>query len=158
MARQPTRCTATIDLLSWEPPVVEHRFEDPAITRCATLNGQLCRAMRATLDNCREAGLDRAAVAERMTEFLGETYSVDRLNADVAEAKETHVINGVRLMAFIHATRDPRILSLIAEPLGLAVVERRWLPAIDAAILEQHEAEIAERRKRAQAQVRRAMA
>lgn len=158
MVRRPTpRCDTTMDLLAWEAPVVEHRFDDPAITQAATLYGQLCRAMRATLDACREAGQDRGAVAERMSEYLGETYSADRLDADTAEGKAKHVLNAVRLMAFVHATRDPRILSLITEPLGLAVVERRWLPAIDAAILEQHEADIAERRKRAQAAVRRAL-
>lgn len=158
MAPRPNRCGATMDLLTWEAPVIEQRFSDPAITRAATLYGQLCRAMRATLDDCRAAGQDRPAIADRMSEYLGEPYSADRLNADTAESKETHVINAVRLMAFVHATRDPRILSLIAEPLGFALVERRWLPAIDAAILEQHEADIAARRKQAQAQVRRALA
>lgn len=157
MASRKSACPDTLDLLSWSPPPVEHRYEDEAVTRAATLHGRLCRAMRVTLDAARERGLSREDVAARMSEFLGEEYSAARLNADTAESKETHVINAVRLMAFVNATGDSRIISLIAEPAGLAVVDRKWLPAIEAALLEQHEAEIAERRRRAQAAVRRAM-
>jgi len=149
-----SHCPQTLDLLAWEAPAIERRFEQAHITNSAVLYDQLCLAMSRVL---RDAGLSRDEVAAGIGALLGEEYSVDRLNADTAQSKTTHVINALRLIALIRVTRDIRILSMVAEPMGYAVIERKWLPAVEAAILEQHEAEIAARRKAAQEKVRRAM-
>ena len=151
------RCSSTADLLTWTPPAPEVRFDDPVITRAATRYAQLCRAMSAVLTDVREKkGLSRDEVAARMSVYLGEEYTEARLNADTAESKETHIINPIRLEAFCDATGDSRVWSLLLEPLGLAVIERRYLPCIDAAVLAEKAEDIAAALKVAKAKVREA--
>ena len=150
-------CPSTFDLLSWEPPVVEPRFEQAHITNAEHLYAQLCMAMSQVLRDAQAAGMQREAVAATMSTFLEEEYTLDRLNADTAQSRTTHIINAVRLFALIRATRDPRIIQMIAEPIGYAVIDRKWLPAVEATILELQEAEIAERRRAARDKARRAL-
>lgn len=151
------RCTGTADLLAWKPLAPEVRFDDPMITRAATRYAQLCRAMSAVLTDVRnEKGLSRADVAARMSVYLGEDYTEARLNADTAESKDTHIINPIRLEAFCHATGDSRVWSLLLESLGLAVIERRYLPCIEAAVLAEKADDIAAALKIAKAKVREA--
>lgn len=151
------RCPSTSDLLAWTPPAPEVRFDDPVITRAATRYAQLCRAMSAVLTDVRhEKGLSREEVAARMSVYLGEDYTEARLNADTAESKDTHIINPIRLEAFCDATGDSRVWSLLLEPLGLAVIERRYLPCIEAAVLAEKAEDIAAALKIAKARVREA--
>lgn len=151
------RCPSTSDLLDWTPPAPEVRFNDPMITRAATRYAQLCRAMSAVLTEVREKkGLSREEVAARMSVYLGEEYTEARLNADTAESKGTHVISPIRLEAFCDATGDSRMWSLLLEPLGLAVIERRYLPCIEAAVLAEKAEDIAAALKIAKARVREA--
>jgi hypothetical protein len=146
------RCTMTADLLAWQPPAsTEVRFADPAVTRAASRYAQLCRALSASVA---DSGLGREEIARRMSDYLGETYTEARLNADTAESKETHIINPIRLEAFCAATGDSRVWSLLLEPLGLAVIERRYLPCIEAAILAEKADEIASALRIAKLKVR----
>jgi hypothetical protein len=128
-----------LDLLAWTPPAPVRRFEERRI-RAATLRGQLARAIAAALKDADDAGLPREAVAQRMSEFLGERVSLHVLNAYASQAREDHVISVARLVALLHATRDQRLLEMLAEPLGWAVIERRYLPMIElAAVLDRKE-------------------
>ncbi|MFV3126085.1 hypothetical protein [Niveispirillum sp. KHB5.9] len=157
--RRTLRCSRTADLLAWQAPSdAEVKFADPAVTKAASRYAQLCRAMSAVIVDARETkGLGRELIAQRMSEYLGEEYTESRLNADTAESKETHVINPLRLEAFCHAVQDWRVWSLFLEPSGLAVIERRYLPCIEVAILAEQAEELDARQKAARRRMQEAM-
>jgi len=130
--RRPTD-PAQMDLLAWQPEKVVRRFAAEMI-RAASQAARLCRGLKVSLKEC---GMTRAQVAERMGAYLGEPVSEDVLNAYVGEAKAKHIINAVRLVAFIAATGDHRPLNALLDDLGLVVVEKRYLPWIEVGILRE---------------------
>ena len=120
------------DLLDWTPPQPVRRFDDHRV-RAVSQRDRLARAVAASLKDCDDAGVTREDIASRMGEFLGERVSVNMLNAYASPARDDHTISVTRLMALLHATRDQRLLELLAEPLGWAVVDRKFLPLIELA-------------------------
>jgi hypothetical protein len=122
------RDSRTMDLLNWQPPEPAVRFEEHQV-RGATLNARICRAMAVALEECTAT---RDEVAERMSEYLGIKVSKPMLDAYVSEARDTHTINIVRFAALVHATHDWRLLSLLPELFGFAVVDERYVALIRA--------------------------
>ena len=112
--------------------------------RAATLGGSIARAIAATLRDC---GLDRAAVAKQMGEYLGQTVPKTMLDACASQARETHDMSGARLVALMHVTQDFRLLQLLADQFGLAVVERQYLPKIEEALIAEQIEKLEKRRK-----------
>jgi len=143
------RDARTLDLLDWQPPEPAVRFEEAKV-RGATLNARICRAMAVSLKEC---GLPRDEVARRMGEYLGEEVSKPMLDAYVSEARDTHTINVVRFAALVHATRDWRLLSLIPELFGFAVVDDRYVSLIRSVQIREKAAEL---ERLAEAEARRA--
>ncbi len=137
------RHPAQPDLLEWQPPETVVAFE-PAQVRAASVAASIARAVAATLRDC---GLPRDQVAERMSAYLGERVSKAMLDAYASEARREHAIPVTRLIALMHATGDRRLLQLIAEPLGWAVIEARHLPLIEVAAIREHEDELRRRRE-----------
>lgn len=137
------RHPAQPDLLEWQPPETVVAFE-PAQVRAASVAASIARAVAATLRDC---GLPRDQVAERMSAYLGERVSKAILDAYASEARREHAIPVTRLIALMHATGDRRLLQLIAEPLGWAVIEARHLPLIEVAAIREHEDELRRRRE-----------
>ena len=133
-----------LDLLAWDPPQPVARFE-PERVRGASHQQQIARAVGACLKDAEERGVGRDAIADAMTVFLGEAVSKHMLDAYASQARTEHVINLPRFMALLHATSDRRLLELIAEPMGWAVVERKHLAMIELAQL--HEAQEVLRRR-----------
>lgn len=120
----------TLDLLAWEPPSTTVSFPEDQV-RAASLRATVARAVSLSLKDCAKS---REDVAAEISEYLGEPVGKNILDAYASEAREDHVINVVRFMALIHATGDVRLLQMLAEPFGLAVVEQRYLPAIEEAM------------------------
>ena len=81
-------------------------------------------------------------MAREMGAYLGETISPDVLDKYASEAAENHIINVVRFIGLLAATKDRRLLELIAAQFDWAVIERKYLPAIDYATLLEQRAEI----------------
>jgi len=131
------------DLLGWTPPQATLAFE-AADVRGATLDARISRAVSVALQDAKGS---RATIAARMSEYLGETISRAMLDAYASVARDQHRIPVARLMALIHATGDRRLLELLAEPMGWAVIERRQLPLIRAALLREREDELRAERK-----------
>ena len=124
------------DLLDWQPPQPVQAFAAPEV-RSSTLNGRITRAVAAALRGCE---LPREAVAAGMSEFLGRTVTKNMLDAYASEARDSHTIPLDRFLALVHVTQDRRLLELLAEPMGWAVIERRYLPLIDlATVREKHD-------------------
>jgi len=127
-----------LSLLEWTPPPAIVRFEDER-TRAATLDGRICNAIKAALSDC---GLAREDVVARMSGFLGEPVSKAMLNAYTSQVRDDHRISVTRFLAVLHVTRDRRLLELLAEMMGWAVVERKHLPLIELAALHEKRDEL----------------
>jgi hypothetical protein len=143
-------------LLEWQAPQPVARFE-PARVRAATLHGQIARAVSECLRDAAAAGLKRETIAERMSAITGQRVSGAMLDAYASQAREEHSISLARFIALMQATGDRRLLELLAEPMGWAVVERADVALIELAELQAHADEVHRRVKvlQAQAKVRR---
>jgi hypothetical protein len=133
-----------MDLLAWEPPEPVARFEDRVI-RAASIAGQISHGVAAALRDADARDLGREEVARRMSGYLGERISVAMLNGYASEAREQNVISVPRLLALVHVTGDRRLLQMLAEPFGWAVIEARHLPLIEIAALREREDELRRR-------------
>lgn len=130
MARHPRPHRDQLDLLAhWQPSQTVAAFA-PETVRGASLAVSLSKAVGQAL---KSSGRSREAAARLMSDYLDEPVSEAMLNAYASEARSEHIINVVRFIALLHVTRDRRLLELIAEMFGWAVVERRFLPAIEMA-------------------------
>jgi len=140
------RDTRTLDLLSWEPrppvPVVSEET-----VRAATLATRICRAMAQALKDAKDNGIDRDTIAQRMSDFLGETVSKDMLDKYAAESSTDHNISVVRFIALIHATTDMRLLQLVSEQFGHSVLPTEYVAAAEEAMLGARIEELERRRK-----------
>lgn len=126
------------DLLAWEPPATTVAFDEREV-RAVSLAARLSRAVSVALPDC---GLPREEVARRMGEYLGRPVSKAMLGAYASAGRDEHAISAPRLLALVHATRDRRLLELLAEPFGWAVVERRHLEAIELASVREKQDEL----------------
>lgn len=138
MSRRRRPCHDTGDLLAWAPPQPVKAFA-PERVRAASLGATLARGVSEALKG---AGRSRDQVAEEMSAYLGETVTTNVLDKYASEAAAEHVINIVRFIALIHATRDRRLLQLIAEQFDWAVVEQRHVDAIELAAQLEHRSEL----------------
>lgn len=112
---------------------------DPERVRADTVAQRASRAVAMALADC---DLGRGEIAERMSDYLGESVSKAMLDAYASPARDEHRINIPRLLALMHATGDVRPLAALAETLGYAVVERRQLEALHAIELLEARADI----------------
>jgi len=141
---------AQLDLLAWEPQAVTTAF-DPALIRGNSFGSRLSRVVSLCLDGC---GRSRAEVAERMSSHLDVRISLNILNAYASVARDDHVISLPRFDALMHATGDRRLLEFVAADHGWTVIERRHLPLIEMALLDQHQRSVSARVRRLRADVR----
>lgn len=123
--------TQTLDLLDWTPADPVQRFPAEAV-RAVSLAAKVSHAVSLALKECERT---REEVAADMSAYLGEEVSKAMLDAYASESRDTHNISVARLIALIHATGDVRLLSLIAEPFEHAVIDCRYLPAVEEAML-----------------------
>ena len=131
MPRQ--RPTQQPDLLSWQPPKAVESFEADVV-RASSIAGKIARGLSQALKDC---DMPRTEIAQRMSDYLGETVSANMLNAYASEAREEHRINLLRFVGLLHATRDRRLLELIAGMFGWTVIDRKYLPLIELAAIRE---------------------
>lgn len=141
-----TKDNGTLSLLDWEPPIVEKRFEDETRVRAASVSHRLSRSVSTVLLDCE---LSREQIAEQMSEFLGSPISEAMLNAYASEAKESHNISMERAEALLLVTGDPRIFGDFVSRHGFAVIEKRYLHAVDDAIYADQIEELKGKKRRA---------
>lgn len=135
------------DLFGTAPSRAEIAYA-PEDVRAATLSARLCRAIAVSLKAC---GRSRAEIADAMSSYLGAKVSEPMLDAYASAAREQHVISWPRLIALVHATGDLRLLTAGLEHFGVALIDRKFLPYVEMALLEEEKAELTRR----QAQIRR---
>lgn len=116
------------DLLAWDPPSVVDRYE-PKRVQAASWRDRIAKAVSETLSS---GMMTRDEIAERMTDWLGEEVSRAMLDNYASQAKSEHTIPFLRVMALVEVTGDTRLLQMAAEACGRAVIEERYLGAIEA--------------------------
>jgi hypothetical protein len=128
--------TDTLDLLAWTPKAPMPSAV-PTPTLIETSDGWRLaeRISRAVATALRDCDVARDEIARRMSAFLGEDVSPHMLNAYASAAREDHNISFARLIALSHALARLDLLDLGARSLGGAVVDQRYLPAIEEAVL-----------------------
>lgn len=132
----------TLDLFDWTPPAITPSF--PArLIRAASLRAMASKALSISL---KDSGKPRDRIAEEMASYLGEPCSKAMVDAYASEAREEHSIPLIRFIGVINATRDIRLLNMIAELFGWAVVPARYLPAIEEAMLAEKIEELQQRK------------
>lgn len=133
----------TPDLFDWAPPAMLRAFPKERV-RAASLRASVAKAIGLALKEC---GRSRETIAEEIGAYLGENCSKAMLDAYASESREDHVINVVRFLALVHATRDFRLLQLLAEPFGLAVIDERYLSAVEDAMYAEQIETLSQRQK-----------
>lgn len=122
----------TLSLFDWVPPAAPAvRYDAPEEVRAASLAATFIRGMAKAEE---QSGKSREDIAAAMSGYLQQPVSKAILDQYMSEGREDYVINVVRFLAFMDATRDFRLLSLLAEPFGLAVIEKRYLAAVEEAM------------------------
>ncbi|EKE78468.1 phage regulatory CII family protein [Oceanibaculum indicum] len=134
----------TLDLFAWEPPALEQRFTFDDV-RAATLDAAIAKGISLVMA---ESEKSREEIADEMGRFLGQPISKNMLDAYASEARETHKINVPRYLALVHATGDRRLLSLLADQFGWAVVDRRYLKIVEATMAAERAEELADLSRR----------
>lgn len=137
----------TLDLLGWQPPDLVQRYDAERV-RTATLRARIARAVSETL---KDHDGSREAVAELMSAFLDEDVTKNMLDAYASEARTEHSIPYLRLLALVHVTGDTRLLSLGAEMFGFAVIDEKYVAAVEEAMWtaeEEHAAKMKRAKRR----------
>lgn len=123
-------------LLDWTPPIA--RFEAVTV-RGASLAASLSKAVGAALKGC---GKPREQVARDLGDYLGDPIEKATLDKWASEAAADYIPSVVRFIGLIHATGDRRLLQMIADHFGWAVIDRKYLPAIEYAALSARKEEL----------------
>lgn len=124
------RDRSTLDLFKWTPPSVAHAFEEIKV-RAVSLAATVSKAVSLAMKEC---GKPRKQIAREIGEYLGRDCPESMLNAYASEGREDHGISLIRFVALIHVTRDIRLLNMIAKLFGWAVIEERYLAAVEEAM------------------------
>ncbi|MBB4287404.1 DNA transposition protein [Roseospira goensis] len=125
--------TRTLDLLDdWTPPDVSVRYEGDAAPRHPELDIRIAQAVSLTL---KDDGRSRAEIGAAMGAVLGgPAVPESTLNGYASPARTDHAISLARALALVAVTGDARVLSIDLERLGLALIPRRYLAAVEEAM------------------------
>jgi len=135
----------TLDLLAWEPPQPAKAFE-PEKIRAASLRSMICRSIALSLKDCDRG---REEIAEEIAAFLGESCPKNMLDSYASEAREDHTIPLVKFLGLVHATRDMRLLQILAQQFGWAVIPEKYLGAVEEAVIAAKEEELGQLKRQA---------
>ncbi len=141
--------TKTLDLFGWEPKNPKIPTYPHDVIKAATLGGRISRAVATTFSDAKsgETSKERDVIIADMASFLDEDVPISTVNGYCSQARESHNITVARAIALMHVTKDYRLLVLIAEELGLAVVPKRYEHAVREAILAEKRERIDEELK-----------
>jgi len=136
---------STLDLLNWTPEKLEiARFDDEQV-RAAAIGGKISKAITTILMDAKlreDAPLNRTDVAKKMTDWLDHEVTENMLSAYCSEARIDHNISLPRAIALMVVTEDSRLLSLIADEIGLAVIPKKYEGTVKEAILLEQKEEL----------------
>lgn len=133
MARRKSR-PAPLPLFDvYRCPETVNRYPEERV-RGATVWGRISRAISETLLDAKNAmgrRLDREEIAQMMGEWLGRSVSKAVLDKYASQSSDDHEITASKLLALMVVTGDHRMLVMMADELGLAVVPRKYKSAVE---------------------------
>lgn len=137
----------TKDLFSWQPPKVAVGY-GPEVMGRGALDNKIARLIAQALREARAArGLDRSAVAERMSRYLGRTISEAMLNKWSSEGSGDHRIPLDAFVALVDASEVKKLLGFVPGEFGLVVIEQEYAELIEERLLDDHIEEMQARRQ-----------
>ncbi|HEY5209606.1 MAG TPA: hypothetical protein VIJ42_09200 [Stellaceae bacterium] len=143
MARDPL----TLDLLNWEPPDVASG-SDHHLGGRASLDHKIARLVSRALQQAREEKrVSRHDVVNAMSSYLGRRLSVQMLEKWASEGSESHRIPLDVFAALIDATEYRDLIGFVPSLFGHIAVRRRYGEIIELHLIEEHERDIAERKR-----------
>lgn len=111
---------------------------------------EIAHTMSEAIEKCREAGIDRERIVDRMSYLIGDKISVAMLNAYTAPSRETHQINVERAIAFDSTVRAltgaSPLLRLQARHAGERVVSQEEAAHIELGRIFLEERHLRERK------------
>ncbi|HBT44345.1 MAG TPA: DNA transposition protein [Rhodospirillaceae bacterium] len=124
----------TLNLLDWQPPRPIPAYPEEKV-RAATIGARISKAVSLSLSEAKDGGtkLEREDIARRMADYLGEDVSSNMLNAYASESRDAHNISVIRAVAMMIATGDYRLFNLMAEHLGLTVIDKKYETVVEEA-------------------------
>ncbi len=137
----------------YEPETVTVGYGDDVVGRGA-LGNQVARLVSRVLRDARDAGVNRAEVARRMTDRLVRPVSAAQLDKWASEAADEHRIPLDAFAALVEAADQHRALGFLPGLYGYAVVPLRYVDMIELQMLEDHEKEVAARKLALQAKIK----
>jgi hypothetical protein len=121
------RDSITPDLFSdYIPAPVVERFS-PERVRGARCSGRIARAAAEAI---RESRLSRDAIAQEMSEYLGESITTAMLDQYTSTANEKNNIPAHRLIALVAVTGDVRVINTALQDTSFVAVDARFEPLI----------------------------
>jgi hypothetical protein len=102
-------------------------MDDKRFDRNFAIDAQIRRAMKEAIRNCDKS---RVIIAAEITELVGVNISEHQLNAWTAASKNDYKMPIAYAAAFCEVTGDIRLVGILAQALGVKVVESRdilWL-------------------------------
>lgn len=139
MARR--RDPLTRDLFSWEPPQVAVGYS-AEVTGRGPLDNRIARTIGQALRDARDAGLPRADVARRMSDYLRRPISAAMLDKWSSEGSEEHRIPLDAFMALVHATDARALLGFVPGEFGMVVIEREHADLIRLHLIREKRQEL----------------
>lgn len=136
----------TKDLFAWEPPKVSVGYSDDVIGR-GRLDNKIARQISQALRDAREDGLNRAEIAQRMTDYLGRSISEAMLNKWSSEGSEEHRIPLDAFIALVHASNVTALLGFVPGEFGLTVIASEYAELIEERLLDDHIEEMQARKQ-----------
>ena len=141
------------DISAYEPEPVTVGYGADVVGR-GDLGNQIVRIVSRALREANDAGIPRAEVARRMTEYLGREVKVASIHKWVSAAAVEHRIPLDAFAALVHATGQHDLLGHLPGLFGYAVVPLGYVDMIELQQLDEHAKKIAERKANLQAKIK----
>ncbi len=108
------------------------------------IDAQIRRAMTEAIKNVRKS---RIIIAAEISELVGVQISEHQINSWTATSKEGYRIPAAYIPAFCEVTGDTTLLKILANPLGVKIVENKDIMWLKYAKIRQLEKEIKAKKK-----------
>ncbi len=133
----------TLELLDWQPPAVAETFT-PERVRGHT---DRIRMGRAYAEAMKDSDQSRDDIHADMIAHLGFTFGRHAFDRCTAASAEGHEFTVSKLIAFLHAVPDIRVVNELLDGTGFAAVPEKYLSAIEEAICDDQIEQFTERKR-----------
>jgi len=121
----------TLDLLTdWTPPEIAPQFSTDRVAG-HTVRMRMARAYSEAIGDC---DMSRDEVHAAMVDHMGQTFGRHTLDRCTAPSADAHEFTATKLIAFLHATKDIRVINALLRATDFVAIPSRYLGAIEEAM------------------------